>query len=331
LEISNLRINLKNRMLRTDKTIILPHRYADFDAIGSAIGISYIASNYNKDAKIIVDDKRYELDRAVKYIIDDVKSEYEIITSCRYKKMLGDNDLYVLTDVNQHDRIPISPLIKNKKNTIIIDHHDEDDKTIEAGYKYIDTNVSSASEIITQVLSRMKVKIPCKIATYLLAGIHLDTNHLTRNLSEETYKAVDILIKNGASISVINDLFKEDAKSEKKIKELSDKTKILTYKIALIVADSKDEYTTKELAKAANSALEKSVDASFAIGKISDETIGISARSNDTLDVGRIMGELGGGGNRNSAATRIDGESLDEVATRLRKIIRPNFYIEKEE
>jgi c-di-AMP phosphodiesterase-like protein len=130
---------------------------------------------------------------------------------------------------------------------------------------------------------------------------------------------------------VVTDLFKEDAKSEKRIKGLSEKTKLLTYKIALIIADNKDEYTTKELAKTANNALEKGVDASFAIARISDEIIGISARSNDTFDVGKIMAELGGGGNRNSAATRIECSDVEDVSNRLRKIIKPKYYVDKEE
>ncbi len=331
MDISNLKINLKNRILRTDKTIILPHKYADFDAIGSALGLSLVASNFNKEAKIIMDDKKYEIDRAIKYIIDDMKNEFEIINSCKYKKIISNNDLYVLTDVNQIDRIPIGNLITRKKNTMIIDHHDENEKTIDAKYKYIDSNISSTSEIITQLLYMLKIQIPNKIATYLLAGIHLDTNHLTRNIDENTFKTADILIKSGASTEVVTDLFKEDAKSEKRIKGLSEKTKLLTYKIALIIADNKDEYTTKELAKTANNALEKGVDASFAIARISDEIIGISARSNDTFDVGKIMAELGGGGNRNSAATRIECSDVEDVSNRLRKIIKPKYYVDKEE
>ena len=285
-DITNLKINLQNKILGSNKSIILPHKNADFDAIGSSLGLSLISKSLSKDSYIIVDDKKYEQDRSIKHIIEDTKEDFMIINSCRYKKIFNKDDLYILTDVNKNYMIPIANLINNEENTIIIDHHKEDKNTINSNYKHIDVKSSSASEIVSKVLFSMKLPIPENIANYLLAGIYLDTNKLTRNVSKDTLSIASRLIKSGANTERVIELFEEDFESEKRVKELLNNTKLLSYKIALIQANSKDEYTTKELAKTADYGLTCTTDASFAIGKLSSNMVGISARSKDKIDVG---------------------------------------------
>ena len=51
----------------------------------------------------------------------------------------------------------------------------------------------------------------------------------------------------------------------------------------------------------------------FTIGKLDNETIGISARSLGDIDVSNIMKELGGGGHSSNAATQIKNKTLKEV------------------
>ena len=331
IDINNLKVNLENKILNSEKSIILPHRNADFDAIGSALGLSLVSNKYKKNSKIIVDDKKYELDRAIKYIIDDTKNDYEIISACKYKKIFNDNDLYILTDVNKKNLIPISDLIHNEDNTIIIDHHEEDSNTLPSNNKYIDVTSSSASEIVSKLLFKMKIKIPKNIANYLLAGIYLDTNKLTKNVNKDTLLVASKLIEEGANTNKVMELFEEDFESDRRVQDLVNRTKMLTYKIALIIADEKDEYTTKEIARTADYGLSYGTDASFAIGRVSSDIIGISARSREKIDVGKIMSEFGGGGNQFSAAARIEGEEMDSVASKLEKILRPKYYFEKED
>ena len=323
-DITNLRVNLENKILTSNKTIVLPHKNLDFDAIGSALGVSLVSRSLDKDSLIIVDDKRYDLDRAVKYIVDDTKEEYNIINTCRYgKRCIDENDLYVLTDVNKRYMIPSNNIKRTIDNTLIIDHHKEDDNTVESNYKFIDINRSSASEIISLLLLSMKVDIPINIANYLLAGIYLDTNKLSRNVSDDTEYAKDSLIEIGANTDKVLKLFEEDAKSEKRVIDLLNNKKIYD-KIVLVVADSKDEYTTKELAKTADYGLSGDMDASFAIGRISNDYVGISARSREKIDVESIMHEMGGGGNPGAAAAQIEGENIENITKKLHKILRSN-------
>ena len=45
IKINNLKMNFENKVLDSGKVIIVPHKNADFDAIGSAIGLSLAVRN----------------------------------------------------------------------------------------------------------------------------------------------------------------------------------------------------------------------------------------------------------------------------------------------
>jgi len=334
LDIDNLRVNFESKVLESGKVILVPHKVADFDAIGSAIGLSLAVSKLKKTSMIIIDDKTYELDRGVYSIIKESKSEHNIMTKSKYLSTLmtndmSTNDLFIMTDVNKSYLVTVADLMKDPERVMIIDHHEADDKTVGSNYQFIDSKVSSASEIVVKLLLKMKVKIPKNIANYLLAGIYLDTNKLTKNVSAETLLIASKLIEFGADTNFVMELFTEDYDSDRRVQELVNRTRMIQYKIAMVLADANNEYTTKELARTADYGLNYGVDASFAVGKISDDIVAVSARSKSTIDVGKVMQQMGGGGNQFSAATKIEGQSIEEVGKKLELILRPNCYVEK--
>lgn len=329
IDVENLRVNFESKVLSSEKTILIPHKIADFDAIGSTIGLSLAVKKLKRIPIIIVDDKAYELDRGVQAIIKEAREDVQITTKSRYMNQASPSDLFVMSDVNKTYLTSVSDQMQDPERVIIIDHHEPDDKTVDSNYKYIDSKVSSASEVVVKLLNKMKVKIPPNIANYLLAGIYLDTNKLTKNVTSETLLIASKLIEYGADTNVVMELFSEDFESDRRVQELVNKTKMLTYKIALILASEKEEYTTKELARSADYGLTFGVDASIAVGKIDDNIIGVSARSKEKVDVGELMHQLGGGGNQYSGAAKIQGETIEEVGKKLELVLKPSCYISK--
>ena len=97
-----------------------------------------------------------------------------------------------------------------------------------------------------------------------------------------------------------------------------------TIKNSYAIACGKEKiYTKEDLAKAADYIMKYNVDASFAMGLLDENSIGISGRSNGNINVGNILSLLGGGGHVTSAATRIEGSNLIEVIERLKFILTP--------
>jgi c-di-AMP phosphodiesterase-like protein len=133
----------------------------------------------------------------------------------------------------------------------------------------------------------------------------------------------------GADINFVMEMFSEDFESDRRVQELVSRTKMITYKIAMMLADPSVEYTTKELARTADYGLTYGVDASFAVGKLNDDMVAISARAKDKIDVGQVMSEMGGGGHQFSAAANIKGQTIEEVGKKLSLLIRPKCYKEK--
>ena len=337
LDIDNLRVNFESKVLQSGKVILVPHKVADFDAIGSAIGLSLAVSKLKKASMIIVDDKPYELDRGVQAIIRDCRSEHNIVTRSKYLSKAADDDLFVMTDVNKSYLITVADLMKDPERVLILDQHEGDDKTVPSNYQYLDGTMSSASEAVTKLLLKMKIKIPKNIANYLLAGIYLDTNKLTKNIGDETYLIAQKLKEVGADPNYVMELFTEDYDSDRRVQELVSKQRTLVYKIALILAEEVNEYTTKELARTADYALNYDVNASFAVGRISDEIVGVSARSRNSIDIDKAMKQLcvvmgqpnKGGGTAVSGAAKFDSTTVEEVGKKLELILRPSCFVEK--
>ena len=73
------------------------------------------------------------------------------------------------------------------------------------------------------------------------------------------------------------------------------------------------------------------VDTSFTIGYITQDLVGVSARSLDSVNVQIIMEELGGGGHYNSAATQIKNASILDIKQQLIDIIKRDYLSEGDE
>ena len=326
--IKDLKVNLESKVIASKNVVIVPHTRIDMDAFASAVGISLIVSKLEKKSSILIDDAAYNIDNSVKKVIEDAKRHFNIINYEKYKTNKTDDQLIILTDVNKSNLICIEDLeLINKDNIFIIDHHDEGVYTVDTKHKFIDTSSSSASEILVKLLNSFKVKLSPDIANYLLAGIYLDTNKLTKNTTSETFKIVAKLMDDGASNSVIDNWFTEDFESDKRVLELVSKANIYKYSFAIVLAEENCEYTREELAKVSDYLLKYGVDAAFAIGKVDENLISISARSKERVNVGDVMKELGGGGNKCSAATKISNETVEEVGKKLIKLIESPYII----
>ena len=96
---------------------------------------------------------------------------------------------------------------------------------------------------------------------------------------------------------------------------------MINEKMALCVLDQ-SVYSNKFLASLSEDLLQfENVEASFTIGKLKDQRIGISARSLGNINVLEIIRRLGGGGHLTEAATQIENQTIAEVEKQLLSVI----------
>lgn len=326
--ILDIKINESNQIFITGHNV--SNNDLDFDAIASMICLYLIIQKYDKQVYLLIEELPAKIEPGVKKIIEEIRTSINIINVDKYTKVKSDNDLLITVDTNKTNLINCANYIDKFKDIIIIDHHNEDKNTINTDYKFIFNDVSSTSEILTELLLLYKIKYAPIIANYLLAGIYLDTNKYTRNCSARTMRNVTRLLDKGAEINKVNEYYEEDYVSDRKVQELVSKANFFTYSIAVCIGDENVTYTKEELAKVADYLLRYKADATFAAGYIDDEMISISARSKGNIDVGKIMSELEGGGNTYSAAAKLFSQKMEEVSQKLTKIIKPTFYKEDE-
>lgn len=352
--IKELSERLEENIDGASKVFIVGHNNPDYDAIGSALGIATIVKFLGKDAYIIINDGLSKLDLGVQNILAANSSYYNIITLENFRKLVDDDSMLITTDVNKKYMVSVRDDLRSFKKVMIIDHHLDDEFTIDADYKYIDVAASSASEIVTRVLKKMNIDYSLKLANALLAGIILDTKRFQKNTSLSTFQATEELCQRGADYEAVNRLFVSDFKEATEInflisgnEELSN-TRIVAYPqllgaptVSFTVNRNKPStmYNQVTLAKAADQMLNYNVDASFVLGYVSPDDVGISARSRGDFNVGEVLAKLqyldlpqvellafnpseivkSGGGNKQNAGGRVTTTDIFKLEREIQR------------
>lgn len=336
--VKELKQLLEDKINENEIVIIAPHKGPDCDAIGGALAIYLIVRKMGKTPYILLEDK-VKVEHAVKCIMDELPETVDIITPDVLDDVIKEGSTMLVTaDTNKKSLVPITSY-GIFDDIILIDHHDTGVDTIECTDMYIDTKISSVSEIMCKLLDLFQLKYEnpdennpyiFNIANYLLAGINLDTSKFTKRVSSSTMKAVAKLLHRGADLNYVNDLFMDDYEKDCVFMDLVRATTWRMFNIAIAVKndDLNFIYEKEDLARCADWLMRyKTTDAAFAIGLVDENAVYISGRSKGQVDVGEIMSQLGGGGNSTSGATRIESNDVKEIKLRLEDVIRPGYKI----
>ena len=314
-----------NRAIKKAKNIFLmAHKDLDLDALGSSIGMYMILKKRKKKIYIIIDDKTHEpgvekVLRELEGCVDIIKSEnLDEYLSPRKKK-----NLLIVLDTNKKDLVQSELALKKIENKLIIDHHDLGKSTIKDAIMIVDRKVSSTCEMIASLIEYYDVEIDSYYATILLSGIVLDTNNYTLNTTSETYYMSYYLASLGASAKKVQYLLKQDIEEYTERQKLMSAIETIDGKIAFTKASPYTKYRREDLAKVADTLLFfNNIEASFVIGHLTKDTIGLSARSLGNYDISKILIKLGGGGDSTSGAAKFENKTISEVEHELKKIIK---------
>ena len=309
---------------------------ADHDALASIFAVARICKYLkkyayvvlpNKDIKSIAKDDRYEL-------LNMIQQKQYIILNEPDKNIKTDNDLLIVVDTSNDDRIPINDY-DEFSDVIIIDHHEEPKNPkvpIKCNGKeptklIIPKDISSASEILYYLMNGIilndkmnfkKTEVDPIYFTALLAGINLDTNRYNKDTFSSTHDCVSALLKLGASQKFVDNLFKRNLKFDQKIYDLVFKAETFTNRV-MISVDESGTYSHEELSMVANKlSSDYKNDVVFVFGKDKDGNYDFCIRTtNGTFGVGEIANIISGcGGGRENAASGkpiyVDAENIKE-------------------
>ena len=316
---------------KCDNVFIVPHNRPDMDALGAAIGMSLICKKNKKRSFIVIDDNYDKIESATRKVLEEVKDDFDFIDADEVKSLLTENSLMIAVDVNKDYLISVKDYLDKFNSIVIIDHHKTDENTIKTPYSFINDKLSSTCEEISRLLFSYRVKLTTDQANYLLAGIVLDTNKLSKNVSSDTFNVASELTNRGADVSIANNMFIEDFQHDRAIQRIVDNTIFPTFVYAIAIDKDGKIYESEDVAKASDYLLKYQVNATFAIAHVDEETVAISARSKGIIDVSKIMKLFGGGGNEHAAAAKVKGMTVEEVKEKLSNILIPANYVQEEE
>lgn len=310
--------------------LIMGHRYPDMDAVGSSIGLLKIAKIHQPNAFVVLNED--ELDRSVERLLEYVKQKPEIYRHFISAEQALDldlrNALLVIVDTHKPSFCIEERLVEKIDRIVVIDHHRRSEEFVQNPLLvYMEPYASSTSELVTELLEYQPIeKIDMIEATALLAGIIVDTKSFTLRTGSRTFDAASFLRSRGADTILVQNLLKGD------LKTFIQKSKIIEnvdfYRDGIAIAKANEDEMTSQilLAQTADTLLTmENVLASFVIGRKSDGTVGISARSLGHVNVQLIMELLHGGGHLTNAATELEDVTIDEAERMLKQAIDEYF------
>lgn len=317
---------LANYISAASNVLIMGHRFADHDSIGSCIGMYQFAQFCGVKANVVIN----PTDPNIRICLDRFagREDYEgvFVASTEALDFITSETLLIICDVSNPANFEAPELYENVRQSVIIDHHR---KTGEFAYKplltYIEPSASSASELVSEMLEQSLPlgTLQKEEADLLLAGILLDTNQFTRNTGVRTFSAALYLRSEGASPADAKMLFRTSL--EDYMREAKFGTNVIIYRDIIAISMRDSEGSTKDdriaAAKAADRLL--SVDgvmASFALVSV-DDTIHISARSQGNVNVQLILEKMQGGGHYDVAGAQVKGLSMQSTLEELKEAI----------
>ena len=309
-----------------DHVLVMGHRMPDADSFGAAVGIYRIALTLGRKAHIVLNDTI----PAIQPMVDLFKNnpEYEedmIIGSQQAIETAGSNTVLVVVDVNKPSITECPDLLRFCKSVVVLDHHRQGTETIEsATLSYVEPYASSACEMVSEVLQYTydNIKMKSGEADCLYAGIMIDTNNFMVKTGVRTFEAAAFLRRNGADVTRVRKLFREDAMEYKAKADAVSQAEIYKQSFAISICTAEDLPSPTIIgAQAANELLNiKGVKASFVLTDYQGK-IYISARSIDEVNVQLIMERMGGGGHLSTAACQMAGVGIIEAMGVLKRTI----------
>jgi len=215
--------------------------------------------------------------------------------------------------------------LKRTDSIVVFDHHRQSSEVISNPVlSYIEPYASSTCEMVAEVLQYFteNIKLAPHEADCIYAGILIDTSNFMTKTGVRTFEAAAFLRRNGADVTRVRKLFREDAAEYKAKADAVSQAEIYKQFFAISLCTAEDLPSPTIIgAQAANELLNiKGIKASFVLTDYQGK-IYVSARSIDEVNVQIIMERMGGGGHMNTAACQMEGVGLVEAIGVLKHTI----------
>ena len=310
----------------SDQVIVMGHRMSDVDSFGACIGINRIVTALDRKCHIVMN----EVTSSTEPLIELFKhtsayAEDLIVSSATAQEIVTDATTVVVVDVNKPSLLECPELLRNCKTIVVFDHHRAGTEVIDnATLSYVEPYASSTCEMISELMQYIDkpMKLTQNEAICMYSGIMIDTDNFVQHTGVRTFEAAAYLRRNGADVTAVHKLFREDVNEYKARADAVSQAEIYKGVFAISVCQGEGIASpTITGAQAANELLNiKGIKASFVCTDYQNQ-IYISARSIDDLNVQVIMEKIGGGGHLNAAGVQLNELNVAEAIALIRRTL----------
>lgn len=322
---------INEQMQASDKVFIMGHANEDYDAIGSAIGMAKLSLSLNKETYIVLSGRNENVNRISEMLahecvkVSDHEEDYNsiMVEEEEALKHITPSSLLVLVDHHREILTASKSVLDAIPKRIIVDHHRRaEDLLGDTVLLYLEPSSSSTSELLTELVGYFndRLEITPAEATALYAGIVLDTKNFAVQTGERTFEAAALLRRSGADPTMVRLMFKDDMDVLKLRARLLAEAKTIEPGIAISIY-KKAEKGAKATILAAQLADRlinvEGIHVGVAINEYKDGSLGVSARSDGSVNVQIIMEELGGGGHQTVAGVQLDNMRAADIEPQI--------------
>lgn len=308
--------SIQNAIRECPNVYIVGHKNSDFDCMGAALAMSSWIKTIKSSRPYIVL-KGVSRDKQLQECMD----RYKEILNARHtfltpeqaaEKINPEKDLVIMVDHGVPAMSSGDVFLERCKKIVVLDHHRRGDTFVKnAMLTYVESGASSTCELITELIQNIPDTVPIyeAEATVMYLGILVDTNRFKMHSDTRTFEAVAVLRSWGANPGVAEQVLKEDYDSFTIKNEYISRAKRLNGRFVIDCIED-DVLDRTMLAQISQQLLSiKGSQATFTIAQVSRDPLqsAISARSDGTFNVQRVMEKMNGGGHFAAAAVQKPG------------------------
>ncbi len=315
--------NISTYITKYTNFVIIVHQNPDGDAIGSALALSNIIKELDKQVNILVDNS----------IPDNLKflrgvSDIVVYSENPKKELLQQAEVIIVMDLNDPARMKSIEydFSASDAKILLIDHHI--DPKIEADVMAVDTDATSTGEIVWKLIkSNFQEYINKSIAECCYVAIMTDTGNFRYDRTDkDIFKIAAEIIEYGADpVRLYNDVYNTLSIKATKLlgKALSEIETYYEDKMC-IMSISDEDYKTYSCT---NDDTEGFVDYTLMLEgvkvgillkeDVESNMIKISLRSKGEYHVRELGVHFNGGGHKHASGARAENAKLEDVKNEL--------------
>ena len=315
---------LKDLIERADNVVIMGHKGADMDSLGSAAALFKACEIIGTKAFLVLDRQNVSAKSLLEVLLKNHEYASGIVSGEKALGLVSKGTLLIILDTHRPCMVECPKLLDAVHDMALIDHHRRSEDFIsDTLLSYHEPYASSTAEMVTELLQYMGDALrPSKIeAEALYSGIFMDTKGFTFKTGSRTFEAASYLRRIGINPIDVKRLFKSNLNMYVTKAKIISNAKIYRENIAISTYRGNSEETQIVVAQAADELLNiTNIEASFVLAQCGNKIV-ISGRSLESVNVQVVLEKLGGGGHINIAGAQLDMNSLELAEQKLKSAI----------